>query len=201
MAQPKTGNSHLRGSQFIGSGLYVTGVLRVGGQVNFAGALNVTGTLSIGNAISIATESAFVKDAHLATGSLGVLHEQNLTYVTTGPSSKIHAITGQIARGMKFMAPGVGITIRGLAFSLQTGTSHASGLRFSLAVKAGLSGTQAHKGYVTVGQNVVNIYKSGLSATVPAGAAVGLVVNLAGKTGASGHNLNVTAYYTRNANP
>jgi len=36
-----------------------------------------------------------------------------------------------------------------------------------------------------------------LSATIPANNAVGIAVNLAGKT-VSGSNMNITVYYTRN---
>ena len=188
MAQPKTGNSHTRGSQFIGSGLYVSGVSRMSGAVTILGTLTLSGVVNL--------PSGQVQQTDLATGSSGVLYSANMTHWGTGASYSIHAVSGQAAGGLKFMAPGAAITIRALAFSYQTAPSHASGARYSIR-SIPSAGAQVHKGYVTHGNLKASIYKSGLTATIPASNAVGICINLAGKT-VSGANLNVAAYYTRN---
>jgi hypothetical protein len=226
MAQPKTGNTHLRGSQFIGSGLYVTGVARIAGAVNIGGALTVTGALTVAGAVAnpgnlniggtlrvtgastfvgaVSLPSGTVQNTDIATGANGFLYSQNLTfhpghgvtYTSLALTTKLAALSGQAGPGLKFMPPGIAITVRGLAFSFQTAPSHASGARFSIRSIPSAS-TQVHKGYVTLASGKISAYKSGLSATIPANNAVGIAVNLAGKT-VSGSNMNITVYYTRN---
>ena len=199
MAQPKTGNSHLRGSHFIGSGLYVSGVARVAGAVRIGGTLNETGNSTFAGSVNL--PSGQVQQTDLATGASGILYSANLTLLgnatfTAATRNKIYAATGACAPGLKFMAPNVAITIRGLAFSFATAPSHASGARFSIrSIPSG--GAQVHKGYVTTADGKISVYKSGLSATIPARNAAGIAINLVGKT-ASGNNMNVTVYYTRN---
>jgi hypothetical protein len=212
MAQPKTGNSHLRGSQFIGSGLYVSGVARVAGAVNIGGALTVTGAL-VAPSLSLSSHmtgiqiaSGAIKQRHLGTGSLGPLYHVQLNYAPIhGPSyttkvniRDIRSETGVCAPGLKFMAPGVAITIRGIAFSFQTAPA-STGLRVGIR-SIPSSGAQVHKAYVTTLAAKIAVYKSGLTATIPAQNACGFSINRAG-TSASGSNLGLTVYYTLNANP
>ncbi len=214
MAEPKTGNSHTRGSQFIGSGLYVSGVARVAGAVRVGGSLNVTGALNAASVvlsthmtgINLATGS--IKARHLATGANSFLYSHNLqaapfSYSTSAsytPNWKISALSGQTTPGMKFMPPSVAITVRALGFSLQTAGASASGMRFSIR-SIPSSGSQVHKGYITIGASKTAVYKSGLTATIPAQNAVGICCNLANKTTSSGTQVGVTVYYTHAAQP
>jgi len=201
MAQPKRGNSHLRGSQFIGSGLYVTGVGRIAGAVRIGGTLNVTGNATFVGSVSL--PSGQVQQTDLATGASGVLYSANMslapihgvTYTSLALSYRVNAVTGYPGRGLKFMPPGVAITVRALGFTMQTGPA-GTGLRVSIR-SIPSSGAQVHKGYVTTVVTKFSIYKSGLTATIPAGNAVGIAINRVGTT-ESGQNLQITAYYTRN---
>lgn len=211
MAQPKSGNSHTRGSQFIGSGLYVTGVARIAGSVNLAGALNVTGALTLGSSLQLSTHmtgiqlaTGAIKDRHIGTGSAGVLFSHTLhlqpnsapTY--TGFSFKIApVVSGQAAPGLIAMAPNVAITIRGLAFAMGTAPG-GTGLRVQI-LSIPSSGSVVHKGYVTTKVSKIAVYKSGLSATIPAQNGYGLAINRNGSSTSSGTRLAVTVHYTRNA--
>lgn len=207
MAQPKTGNSHVRGSQFIGSGLYVTGVARIGGAVNVGGALTVTGALTVAGAIvlsgAVSLPSGTVQNTDIATGANGLLYSQTLhfapihgaSYTSLTLLNRISSLSGQCAAGLKFMPPGIAITVRGLGFSLQTAPG-TTGLRVGIR-SIPSSGAQVHKAYVTTLAAKISVYKGGLTATIPAGNAFGLSLNRAGTT-VSGSNLNVTVYYTRN---
>lgn len=220
MAEPKTGNSHTRGSQFIGSGLYVTGVLRAAGAariggtlnvtgashlvgaVNILGALNVTGAITLAGSVSL--PSGTVQNTDIATGSNGFLYSHSMKLVpnsgavsyTSQLGNKVApVVSGQAAFGLRAMAPGIGITIRGVAFAMQTAPG-GTGLRVQL-LSIPSSGSVVHKGYVTTKVSKIAVYKSGLSATIPAGNAYGFALNRNGSATSSGTQLSLSVYYTR----
>jgi hypothetical protein len=186
MAQPKTGRSHTRSSMYVASGLYVSGNARVVGSINTSAGL-ATGS---------------VKQRSLGTGSNGVLYQAHMSlhpfsYSTSASFTanlRAYAVTGKTAPGLKFRAPQVAITVHAIALSFMTAPA---GGNFRISLRSIPSaGAQVHKGYSEASGKIA-MYFGGLSATIPANNAAGICINRAGGS-ASGTDLNVTVFYTRN---